>query len=121
MRVGTAQAKLGEVAAPPVLELVCRKINYAAFLASIARGSIHRDKGGLLGLRDLAPEVDVQEPVLKPRTCYLEEIGELNRCSNARAAIPRQTISVGCSPPATLFSPTKVRAFSFTSIERSLG
>jgi hypothetical protein len=119
MRVGTAQAKLSEVAAPPVLELACHKISYAAFLASIAGGALI-GIGGFLGLRDLAHAVDVQEPVLKPRTCYLEEIGELNRRSNALAAVPRQTISVGCSPSATFFSPTKTRAFSFTSIERSL-
>jgi hypothetical protein len=82
-------------------------------------GTRDRDRPRLHRLRDLAHEVDVQEPILQARTLDLHIVGELE----ATFEVPRGDalveyvatllLVVGC------FSPRSVNVFSFTSIARS--
>src|SRR4051812_35192938 len=43
----------------------------------LRRAAVDRDLAGLLGFRDLADEIDVQEPVLQRRAGNLDAIGKL--------------------------------------------
>ena len=71
------------------------------------------------GLRDLAHEVDVQEPVLQARALDLDIVGELEDTLEGARGDALVEHLAGLPSSLVCFSPWIVSVFSFASIESS--
>jgi hypothetical protein len=82
-------------------------------------GARDRDRPGLHRLRDLAREVDVQEPVLQARALDLHIVGELEITLEVSRGDTLMSKPPVFSSSLVCFWPRIVSVLSFASIERS--